>query len=394
MIARGAPTLLMLLLGFGRATQSRCQAAPRIDGPLVPVTRAWPVMGTMLVVTAWVTDSSKVMPALLAARDSVRLVDSLMSTYRSSSDLSRLNASAGAAEPVGVARQTMRVLQKARLYWRLSGGAFDPTVGPMLRAWGFEQTRGRRPSRRELDSLRRLVGFGQVELDSVHSTARLPRVGMRLDLGGIAKGFALDMARRALRHDAIGAGKLDLGGNLLLFGRPPGARRRRVEIVDPLRRDRVVGGFTIDSGAVATSGDYEHYVVVEGRRYGHLIDPRTGEPSRGVLSATAIGPLGEWSDGLSATLFLLGPGRGVRLADSLAGVGAIWILDRGQARPALRDLVCSARIAPLFTPELRQSSATAGRCRTRRDSTTSAPDLSITPSRREAHAAASAAGRS
>lgn len=363
--------LLACLLGIGRPAQGRCQAAPRTDGQLIRETRAWPVMGTMFVVTAWVADTSQLVPALLAARDSVRLVDSLMSTYRSSSDLSRLNAAAGAGEPVPVARQTMRVLQMARLYWRLSGGAFDPTVGPMVRAWGFERTRGRRPSGRELDSLRRLVGFGDVELDSVRSTVRLPRVGMRLDLGGIAKGFALDMARRALRHDAIVAGKLDLGGNLLLFGRPPGGGPWHVEIVDPLHRDRVAGGFTIDSGAVATSGDYEHYVVIQGRRYGHLIDPRTGAPSAGVLSATAIGPLGEWSDGLSATLFLMGPDAGARLADSLPGVGAIWILNRGQSRLAWRDLVCSARIATRFAPELRPPETSTQRCRTPRHSTTS-----------------------
>jgi FAD:protein FMN transferase len=361
-IRHAAALLLALLPVLGRAVPGWCQAVPRTDAPLVQVTRAWPVMGTMLVVTVWATDTSRVSSALLAARDSVRLVDSLMSTYRSSSDLSRLDAAAGAPEPVRVARQTMTVLLKARLYWRLSGGAFDPTVGPMVRAWGFEQTRARRPTGRALDSLRRLVDFSAVELDSVHSTARLPRAGMRLDLGGIAKGFALDMARRALRDAAICAGKLDLGGNLLLFGRPPGGGPWRVEIVDPLRRERVVGGFTLDSGAVATSGNYEHYVVVKGRRYGHLIDPRTGEPARGVLSATAIGPSGEWSDGLSATLFLLGPRRGARLADSLPSVAAIWILDRGQKRPAMRDLVCSSRIAPRFTFELRSAGAAAERC--------------------------------
>jgi thiamine biosynthesis lipoprotein len=326
------------------------------------MSRAWPVMGTMLVVTAWVTDTSDMVPILLGARDSVRLVDSLMSTYRSSSDVSRVNAAAGSMQPVHVAQPTMAVLRKARLYWRLSGGAFDPTVGPLVRAWGFEQGPGRQPVGRELDSLRRLVGYGDVELDSARSTVRLPRAGMRLDLGGIAKGFALDLARRALRHPAIRAGTIDLGGNVRLFGRPPGGDRWRVEIVDPLRRDGVVGAFLLDSGAVATSGSYEHYVVVGGRRYGHLIDPRTGSPARGVLSATAVGPLGEWSDGLSATLFLLGPRRGARLADSLSGVAGLWVVDRGQARTDLDDLVCYARSAIRFVPDAHLHGVAPQRC--------------------------------
>jgi thiamine biosynthesis lipoprotein len=205
--------------------------------------------------------------------------------------------------------------------------------------------------------LRRLVGFEAVELDSGRSAVRLPRVGMALDLGGIAKGFALDLARHALRSTAIRGGTIDLGGNVLFFGRPPAGDQWRVEIVDPLNRDRVVGGFTLDSGAVATSGDYEHYVLVGGKRYGHLLDPRTGEPSRGVLSATAIGPLGEWSDGLSATLFLLGPRRGARLADSLPNVAAIWVSDRGQLRTAMRDVVCSSRAAPRFVADRRLRAA-------------------------------------
>lgn len=375
MMRRAAPAVLALLC-FSRATEAPGQAVSRSDPPLIRMARAWPVMGTMLVVNAWVTDSAGMVRVLLSARDSVRLVDSLMSTYRSSSDVSRINEAAGNPQPVPVARQTMAVLQKAQLYWRLSGGAFDPTVGPLVRAWGFGGGRGRRPARKELDSLRSLVGFEEVELDSARSTVRLPRAGMRLDLGGIAKGFALDLARRAMRDDAIRAGTIDLGGNVLFFGRPPGGGRWRVDVVDPLRRGQVVGHFTLDSGAVATSGVYENYVVVGGRRYGHLIDPRTGVPKRDVLSATAIGALGEWSDGLSATLFLMGPDRGGRLADSLAGVAALWIVDRGQPRITRRDLVCSARGSAQFVPESHQSDFRTQGC----PSTRHAPPSAKTPS--------------
>ena len=308
---------------------------------VVRVSRAWPVMGTLFVVTVWTRDSVRAVAALHAAYDSVRLVDSLMSTYRPESEISRINASAGGDSSIVVSDQTMYVLRKARLYWRLSGGAFDPTVGPIVRAWGFQGGQAQRPAPAVLDSIRGLVGFRDVELDTVAHTVRLSRAGMRLDLGGIAKGYALDLARRALADSSIKGGSVDLGGNLLMFGTPPAGGKWKVGIVDPLHGGRTVSVLAIDSGAVATSGDYEHYLEIDGRRYGHLIDPRTGVPARGVLSATALGPLGEWSDGLSATLFLLGAERGLALVDSIPGLAGVWVIDRGQRSVAPRDVIYS-----------------------------------------------------
>ena len=339
----GAVLLAGLAADGAPATPVRPPRSAADSGRVVRVSRAWPVMGTLFVATVWTSDSAGATAALRAAHDSVRLVDSLMSTYRPESELSRVNSAAGRADAVSVSPQTMAVLRKARLYWRLSGGVFDPTVGPLVRAWGFERTRGTRPSARALDSLRALIGFGRVELDSVARTVRLPRAGMGLDLGGIAKGFALDLARRALADAAIRGGSVDLGGNVLVFGTPPSGGKWRVAIVNPLRTDHVIGVLALDSGAVATSGDYEHFVVIGGKRFGHLIDPRSGMPTRGVLSATAVGPLGEWSDGLSATLFLLGAARGRALVDSIPGLAGVWVLDRGQGTIAARDIVCSAR---------------------------------------------------
>lgn len=335
----------------GERTDLGATARPRpvadTGAPALRVTRAWPVMGTMFVATVWTTDSAHAQVLLRAAHDSVRLVDSLMSTYRPQSELSAVNAAAGGA-PVAVSFHTMAVLRKARRYWRLSHGAFDPTVGPIVRAWGFEGDRGRRPGPRALDSLRALVGFEAVVLDSARGTVQLPRAGMRLDLGGIAKGYALDLARRALDDPAVRGGSVDLGGNVLVFGRPPAGTRWRVAIVNPRRGDGAIGEIAIDSGAVATSGDYEHYLVIDGRRYGHLIDPRTAMPSRGVLSASAVGPLGEWSDGLSATLFLLGPVRGRALVDSIPGLAGVWVIDRGQRTLSARDVRCSAGVRGAF----------------------------------------------
>ena len=313
------------------------------------VTRAWPVMGTMFTATAWGADTTALLAMIRDARDSVRLVDSLMSNYRESSEITAANRAAGAAAPVAVSAQTFHVLTRARTYWRLSEGAFDPTVGPLVGAWGFYGDSGAVPPRRTLDSLRALVGFAAVELDSARRTVRLPRAGMRLDLGGIAKGYALDLARAALRDSRVRGGSLDLGGNVLVFGRPPRGVKWVVGIAHPRRGGRVLGRVALDSGAVATSGDYEHFFRIGGVRYAHLIDPRTGRPARGVIAATAIGPTGEWSDGLSATLFLADARRAVALADSLPGVAALYV--REPARGSVvrrRDVVLSARARRWF----------------------------------------------
>lgn len=314
----------------------------------VRLRRAWPVMGTMLTITAWGSDTTAILAAIHAARDSVRAVDSLMSVYRPGSDVSLVNRGAGGA-PVGVAPQTLHVLLRARDVWRLSAGAFDPTVGPLVEAWGFHGESGGIPQAEALDSLRGLVGFDRVQIDSACSTVRLPLDGMRLDLGGIAKGYALDLGRAAMRVDAISGGMLDLGGNVLVFGHPPAGHSWKIGIRHPRHGTMLLGTLELDSGAVATSGDYEHFYEIGGVRYAHLLDPRTGAPARGVMAATAIGPVGEWSDGLSAALFLAGTVRGVALADSLPGIGVVYVRDAGAEGVTRADIVLSARARRWFT---------------------------------------------
>lgn len=329
--ARRTRAALCLTMAFGAAACVRppAPAAPAPAGDaLVMVSRAWPVMGTMFTATVWGVpgaDSTVLLEALLRARDSVRLADSLMSTYRPSSELSQANRHAG-GEAVRVSPPLLETLRIARRYWELSGGGFDPTIGPLVRAWGFHGDSGRVPPARELDSLRALVDFGSVQLDRAGSTLRLPRAGMRLDLGGVAKGHALDMARAAFTTvPAVHGVMLDLGGNVLVAGRPPRGTHWRLAIRDPRGGDEPIGVVALDSGAIATSGDYERFYRIDGVRYAHIIDPRTGRPARGTIAATAIGPTGAWSDGLSATLYLAGPSRALALADSIPGIGAVIV---------------------------------------------------------------------
>lgn len=293
-----------------------------------PAVRAWPVMGTMLEVKVWEPDSARARLALTAARAAVQRVDSLMSNYRPESELSAVNRRAGTDSVTVISPETAEVLETALRFARASGGALDVTVGPVVDVWGFYRPEGALPAAEALDSARALVGYERIEYDAAAHTLRLPAQGMRLDFGAIAKGYAVDRAVAAIRSLGVERGKVDLGGNLGFVGALPGAEGWRVGLRDPRSPDEMIAVVRLDSGSVATSGDYERFFVHEGVRYSHIIDPRTGWPSRGVAGVSVIAPNGLLSDALSTALFVLGPDRGCPLARA-AGVEALWVLDGG-----------------------------------------------------------------
>ncbi|NJD11758.1 MAG: FAD:protein FMN transferase, partial [Gemmatimonadetes bacterium] len=255
----------------------------------------------------------------------------LMSTWRPESEISRLNAAAGSGTWTRLSRETLAVLAAARRLAQLSGGAFDVTVGPLMWAWGF---RGRdephRPAPATLDSARALVGSRLLELDSAGGSARLLARGATVDLGAIAKGYALDLAAAAMQAAGATAGMVDLGGNVLVFGPPPEGREAWViGILDPRDPAATMGEIRLRAGSVASSGDYEQFFEAAGVRYSHIMDPATGEPARGTLQTTVVAPTGLQSDGLSTTLFVLGPerGRSVLARPFARGAAVVWVRD-------------------------------------------------------------------
>jgi thiamine biosynthesis lipoprotein len=287
-------------------------------------------MGTLFEAVAWAPDSATGRAALEAARAVVVRVDSLMSTYKPESELSRMAASAGTGHWTPLSAETLEVLETALEWARASGGAFDPTVGPLVDLWGFHEGEGRVPSDEEIAAARGTVGWEKVEVEPTVSRARLPVEGMELDFGAIAKGYALDLATRAMRRAGASAGTVDLGGNVSVFGARPGGGGWSLGIRHPRDADRLLGRIEINGGSVATSGDYERYFEVDGVRYSHILDPRTGWPARGVIQTTAAAPTGIEADALSTTLFVLGPEAGRDLlARRAPEATAVWVTDPG-----------------------------------------------------------------
>ena len=284
------------------------------------------VMGTTATVRAWAPDSGKATRAIDAAYAAFDRTDSLMSTWRHDSVLSKLNRS-GAGLWVEVGPEVCQVLDEAKKVAEASGGAFDPTVLPLVHLWGFREGAAALPDSLALISVLQSVGHQLLELDLAGGRARLVAPGAAVDLGGIAKGYALDCAARAMRKAGAGGGVIDLGGNVLVFGKGPG---RQVGIVDPQQPDHLLASIPLINAAAATSGQYERYLMIKGHRYGHILDPRTGWPVSPGLSVTVVSDRAIIADALATAVVVLGPESGLDLLEKTDGVEGILALADGR----------------------------------------------------------------
>jgi thiamine biosynthesis lipoprotein len=248
-------------------------------------------------------------------------VDRLMSDYRVDSELSHLNESAAHA-PVAVSPPMFAVLDAAERVSRASGGAFDVTVGPLVRLWGFKDKRAHVPTPAELAEVRPVIGFRNVVIDRESRAVRFARPGVQIDLGGIAKGFAVEVAAGSLRRRSL-SGLIDAGGNQFMVGLPPGKHRWSVGIGRPDAPQGLLGALDLPGGALSTSSDASNFLSENGRTYGHLLDPRSLQPSNASLSVTIVSPDGTLSDALSKAVFVLGPRNGLALLASFPGTSGI-----------------------------------------------------------------------
>jgi thiamine biosynthesis lipoprotein len=306
------------------------------SGAPVVVERRWPVMGTYATASVASPADDAAARAVEAVRAEFERVDAVMSNWRTESELSLLNRRAASGPHAVRDPGLFRCIESALDHARRSGGAFDPTVGPLVRLWGFRPFAPRVPSEEEIGRALASVGSRRVAIDPEGRTVRFLVPGVEIDLGGIAKGFALDRARDALeRHGAV-SGLLDLGGNLLGWRSPPGGRAWRVGIRAPDLHETMVATIDIVDRAVATSADYENSFTSGGASYGHLLDPASGRPAvTDVLSATAIAETGLDSDALSTALFVAGSSRAAEILAETPGAEAALIV-RSPAGPAMR----------------------------------------------------------
>jgi thiamine biosynthesis lipoprotein len=269
--------------------------------------------------------------ALAAAFDEVDRIDRLMSHYKPESPLSRLNRQA-AQGPVRVEPELFAFLAECLRYSRESDGAFDVTVGPLMKAWGFFRGEGRLPRDDEIAEVRARVGYRHVMLDAASGTVRFARPGVELDLGGIGKGYAVDRAVEVLRARGVTAALVSAGGSTTYgLGAPPGQPGWSVSVADPVHTSRSAIAVVLRDRALSVSGSYEKSFEVDGVRYAHIMDPRTGRPVQGMLSVAVIAPTGMQGDALDNVLFVQGIEKGRATVTRYPGVDA-YFFAAGTAR--------------------------------------------------------------
>jgi thiamine biosynthesis lipoprotein len=286
-------------------------------------------MGTYANVTLVTADSVASAPYARAAQAVFERVDSLMSNWTTTSEIARLNRESGSGA-VPVQSEVAFVIDAALRAWRESERAFDITVEPLVRAWGFLGGPRRVPPQAELDEAFTRVGSQHLAFDAAARSLRFGRAGMKIDLGGIAKGHAVAAAAETLRALGVRDALVDISGNMAALGTPAHAAHWRIGIRDPYDRLPYLARIPVRGGqAISTSGKYEQFIAADGKTYGHIMDPRTGRPAEGLVSVTVMAPDAMAADAWSTALFVLGPAHARRIAKSRPDLAAVLIESGG-----------------------------------------------------------------
>ena len=277
-------------------------------------------MGCLWEIEAYAREGSDAARALERALDEVDRLDRLLSHYRPDSPVSRLNREA-AAGPVAVDPELFALIRTSLEYSRAWDGAFDITVGPLMRAWGFFRGEGRVPDAATLEAVRGHVGFRHVRTDDERQTVAFDVEGVQLDFGAIGKGYAADRAADVLRSAGVESAFVNgCGSTMAAIGAPPGAAGWEVPVRDPLRRDAIAMRVTLRDRTLSVSGGAEQAFESGGVRYAHIMDPRTGRPVTGVLMVAVLAPTATEGDALSTAVFVAGPAASRRRLARAPGI--------------------------------------------------------------------------
>ncbi|MBF0486129.1 MAG: FAD:protein FMN transferase [Candidatus Omnitrophica bacterium] len=291
-----------------------------------------PLLGTIVHVTVCYVDGRQDTVQLAMDRLWQRLeeINARMNKYSDKSDVSLINQSKG--RPVAVHEDVYRILALSEKFREITNGVFDITVGPLVDLWQEAAKEDRYPSREEIAAAKKLIGTGKVELLS-DNKVRLTDPAVRIDLNGIVSGFAADEAVKILKDAQIHNFLVDTGGELYAAGVNCQNRPWRLGVKDPENKKALADSFELSDAAVSTSGDYEHFVVIKGQKWSHIVNPLTGYPQNGVASGTVIAPTTVEADVFSKPVCILGPSEGLKFVSSLGdGYDALILLRRQEGK--------------------------------------------------------------
>lgn len=285
-------------------------------------------MGSRFDITVVAKDSIEGEKFIKLAVDEIERIESLISSWDENSQTSKINRNSG-IKAVEVDLELFQLIERAIAISNLTDGAFDISYASMDKIWKFDGSMKEMPSEDEIKASVEKVGFKNIVLDKSKNTVFLKLKGMKIGFGAIGKGYAADKAKELLMSKGVTAGIINASGDMNTWGIQPNGSEWKVAITNPLNKNKAFALLPINNSAVVTSGNYEKFVNFNGIRYSHIIDPRTGYPSSGIISVTVFAPKAELADALATSVFVMGKDTGLDRINQLPNIECIIIDDKG-----------------------------------------------------------------
>lgn len=287
------------------------------------VTRTSKLMGSRFEITL-VTVQEKATLHLDTAQKEIERIERLISSWNPNSETSQINRNAG-IRPVKVSLELFGLVERCIQISKITQGAFDISYAALDPVWVFDGSMKTLPSPEQLQASVAYINYKEIQLDAINNTVFLPKKGMKIGFGAVGKGYAADATKKHLQSMGIKAGIINASGDLTTWGKKPDGTDWQVGISNPENPSKVFSWFPVKDAAVATSGNYEKYVTLNGKRYSHIIDPRSGMPVLGIKSVTVFAPNGELADAFATAVFIMGIDVGINTISQLPGMLCIIV---------------------------------------------------------------------
>ena len=292
------------------------------QGALVRETRT--LMDTFCEISCYSCDKDRAVVAIDAAFKEIERIEKVFSKFDENSEVSKINKLAG-LEKVDVNREVFSLIERSVYYSEISGGAFDITVAPLMEVWGFVFRHRSIPDEEAIKNALKGVGYKNIELDAKGLSLKFLNKETKIDFGWIAKGYAVDRAKDILVSQGIKNGLINLGGNIFALGNAPEKKSWEIGVYDPRNKGKLLHSFELTNKSISTSGNYERFFEIEGKRYSHIMNPFTGKPCQGIISVTIVADSAEQADALSTAIFVMGEEKGLKLAKSIKGIKVLML---------------------------------------------------------------------
>ncbi len=286
--------------------------------------RTLKLMGSRFDISILASSENEANEYIDSAVSEIKRIENIISSWDKNSETTKINNNSGIA-PVKVSEELFDLINRSIQISKITDGAFDISYASMDKIWKFDGTMVKMPSAEVIKKSVEKVGYKNIILDYKEQTVFLKLKGMKIGFGAIGKGYAADKAKKLMQNKGVKAGLINASGDLNCWGKQPDGQSWKVGITNPLNKNKIFSSFDIDDRAVVTSGNYEKFIQFDGKRYSHIINPKTGYPASGIVSASVFAAKAELADALATSIFVMGTEVGIDMIDQLNGVECIVI---------------------------------------------------------------------